>query len=70
MESVLINDKFLFDVVFEYVAGRRTNEINDPPSIEILSVYYHDDMMDLFEYYNDAESLMDAIRQKIFDTRY
>lgn len=61
-------NRLSFDVEFTYTPGWRTNEHDEPETMEIESVHYYGDMIELFDYYQSFEQIMDEIKQRIRDT--
>lgn len=68
METIDIRGGFTFDVEFDYTPAKLTDDFYDPESLEITTVQFDGNMVDLFDDYPSWTQILDAIGQRIRDT--
>ncbi len=68
METITTDAGWKFDVEFEYIPAKRTNEFDDPETLEIESVQFDGNLAELFDHYLSTEQIMDSIRDRIRET--
>jgi hypothetical protein len=68
METITLDKRFELQVDFDYTPAVRTSTIDDPESLEIFSVNYDGDVLDLFEHFKSATNFEEAIKERIRET--
>lgn len=67
METITINNQFDFQVKYNYFPAERTNDSYFPGSIELLSVEFFGNLLELLNEYVSTEQITEAIIQQIIN---
>jgi hypothetical protein len=65
MEQITTNSGWVFDVEYNYKPGYQTNDHDEPETMEIESIHYGGDLMELFDHFLSTEQIVDEIKTRI-----